>query len=721
MQMLYEAAKIEIGEIKEKIMSDGKAITSNSFINDLDRVAQARQEFAGHLFGMAEVIDAAEREAPAKLELEQPVENLTKTAQTLKDGVFRLLVLGDMKRGKSTFLNALLGEMVLPSDVNPCTAILTKLRYGRQSDATVFFNDGKPPQTMTLKEFWQRYTIPKDEAKHYEEQDIIAFPDVSYAEIKYPLEILEKGVEIIDSPGLNHTEQRNEMSLGYIQNSHAILFVLNATQQYTLGEERYLENYIHGKGLPVFFLVNMWDDIARRIFDPSDKVAVAQKEEEIRQLFRAKLAAHTTVNGQNLYNQRVFEISALNALRARLGREGYSWEASGFAAFMDTLTRFLTQERAVAEMQLARLTARNASQTVREKTSLQISMLSQSTAELKEKINAIQPEFDELTNIAKQFDEEIVEVRNKTADDASQSFKEYFLKLDQTFEADFTRYMPEINSLQFLRKNEREKFHDAIQQEFERYMQDRIADWSKTAEAKVQTSFAELSRKATRYAVSYVEATNRITAALTGKSLLRKIEKTQEELAEESPLWQRVLAGGVALIGQDYAAVGLAGAGIFNWKRILTNLAIVIGAKIAFTWATGFILGPLGAVLIGAGLGAYQLNEARKKFIATLKAELVKNLPTIAETGGEKVYEAIYKQFTDYELEVQKLIRTDIESRREQLNNLLKEREAHEFDIERETVRLQKMMRDVDERREMVETTFDKLLGGTVPQAAVAA
>jgi GTPase SAR1 family protein len=57
----------------------------------------------------------------------QQIQALTTASHQMEQGVFRLVVLGDMKRGKSTLINALLGETVLPSNVNPCTALLTIL------------------------------------------------------------------------------------------------------------------------------------------------------------------------------------------------------------------------------------------------------------------------------------------------------------------------------------------------------------------------------------------------------------------------------------------------------------------------------------------------------------------------------------------------------------------------------------------------------------------
>ena len=137
-------------------------IETASFLDDLDRIAQVRSEVANYLGRMAETLEKAELEADkqsGRLGLDAEREDLTKVGKNLRSGGFRLLVLGDMKRGKSTFLNALIGEKLLPSDVNPCTALLTVLRYGLEKKVTVHFNDGKPPKQLDFKSFKQNYTI----------------------------------------------------------------------------------------------------------------------------------------------------------------------------------------------------------------------------------------------------------------------------------------------------------------------------------------------------------------------------------------------------------------------------------------------------------------------------------------------------------------------------------------------------------------------------------
>ncbi len=178
-------------------------VGTDQFINDLERVSQVRSEISICLSRIADTINQAELAgdtSSGKLSLIRDIEDITAASKNLRNGVFRLLVLGDMKRGKSTFLNALIGENLLPSDVNPCTAVLTILRYGAEKKVTIHFNDGKSPQQLDFQTFKYKYTIDPAEAKKLEQEQKQAFPDVDYAVVEYPLTLLEKGIEIVDSP-----------------------------------------------------------------------------------------------------------------------------------------------------------------------------------------------------------------------------------------------------------------------------------------------------------------------------------------------------------------------------------------------------------------------------------------------------------------------------------------------------------------------------------------
>ena len=59
-------------------------------------------------------------------------------AERLTNELLNLAVLGQFKRGKSTFINALLGKELLPSAVIPLTAIPTFLHWGLKLSVTIF-------------------------------------------------------------------------------------------------------------------------------------------------------------------------------------------------------------------------------------------------------------------------------------------------------------------------------------------------------------------------------------------------------------------------------------------------------------------------------------------------------------------------------------------------------------------------------------------------------
>jgi GTPase SAR1 family protein len=683
------------------------------FISDLARISQSRHEFAEHLSHTASILHQAELEGEStsgKLSLDQEIEDLNLASKNLDHGVFRLLVLGDMKRGKSTLLNALLGEPLLPSAVNPCTAVLTILRFGQQQQVTIHFNDGKQPEQLSFDDFKRRYTIDPKEAKQLEAEKVQAFPDVDYAVVECSLPLLENGVEIVDSPGLNDTEERNELTLGYINNCHAILFVLSATQQCTKEERRYLENYIKGRSLPVFFLINRWDELRGQVvdeFDPPEVQAanLRQAERDVRDVFRANLYEHCQIDGSDLYGERVFEISAKQALSRRINKQSLS--GTGFPEFMGSLNSFLTQERAVSEFRQAKTLIRQTYGRVHEAVDRRIPLLSENVDELKRKIRVVQPEFDKLVGIRDRFKDEIRVVRDRKTDEIADFFRSYISNLSETFEVDFSRYQPELKFIDFLRAGKRKEFEASLRQAFGKYLNDKIADWNRTVDQDMSAAFSQLAVSAAQYGQTYSKITDKITASLTGYQDAYDAEATAED---KSPGWTKWAMGLYALTTGDIAAVAMAGTGAFNWKQILLNLFGAALFTAVVSSFTGIFLGPIGMALGGLGLGGISAEMGRKKVLATMKEELRKQLPQVAREQSDSIRKAIKECFDEYSQEVEKRMNDDIRSRKAELDELVKHKEKGEVDQEAEARRLNRLNNDVFSKWQQIETAYEQLL-----------
>src|SRR3989339_1221102 len=79
------------------------------------------------------------RQLAGLAELQGP--NLAQLIDKLRQNRFNLVILGAFKRGKSTLINALLGEPILPTAIVPLTSVVTVLGYGEQLNIEVIFQN----------------------------------------------------------------------------------------------------------------------------------------------------------------------------------------------------------------------------------------------------------------------------------------------------------------------------------------------------------------------------------------------------------------------------------------------------------------------------------------------------------------------------------------------------------------------------------------------------
>ncbi|WP_373364624.1 hypothetical protein [Fischerella thermalis] len=139
------------------------------------------------------------------------------------------------------------------------------------------------------------------------------------------------------------------------------------------------------------------------MIDPEDEEELKEAEQRLRQVFKANLAEYCIVDSQDIYNERLFEISSIQALRRRLKNPQASLERTGFPEFMQALNTFLTRERAIAELRQVRTLARQACDRTREAVKRRIPLLEQDVKQLRERISSVEPEFNKLTSIRDQF------------------------------------------------------------------------------------------------------------------------------------------------------------------------------------------------------------------------------------------------------------------------------------------------------------------------------
>ena len=87
--------------------------------------------------------------------------NLATRAKDMGQGVFKVMVLGEFKRGKSTLLNAILGQKILPAKATPATAIITVLVYGGGEEVMVYEAGQETPRNLSWQAFKSNFQLTK--------------------------------------------------------------------------------------------------------------------------------------------------------------------------------------------------------------------------------------------------------------------------------------------------------------------------------------------------------------------------------------------------------------------------------------------------------------------------------------------------------------------------------------------------------------------------------
>ena len=205
-------------------------------------------------------------------------------------GLFLLVIAGEFNSGKSSFINALLGERVLPEGVTPTTDRINLLRHG--------------PET----------------SEHLREAFLL--------ERTHPADLLRE-LNIVDTPGTNAIiRQHEELTRDFVPRSDLVLFVTSADRPFTESERAFLEQ-IREWGKKVVFVINKMD-----ILRPAD---------------REEVLAYVRTNATNLLGEtpQTFGVSARQALESRDAGDDRMWQESGFAAVEEYLLHTLDQAERV--------------------------------------------------------------------------------------------------------------------------------------------------------------------------------------------------------------------------------------------------------------------------------------------------------------------------------------------------------------------------------------
>jgi len=207
------------------------------------------------------------------------MKELARQASNIRKDRFLLMIAGEAKSGKSTFINAYLGKEILPMDVKQCSSAIVRIKYGEIFSLKATHAGGQITEIndeRRIREFLQENAALNDEfrdipiptinnellikfrgnvesrkvedlIKGVQKENIYGLDSEVYAEkirnyvnkakvnwasivteilITYPFEEESfRGIEMVDSPGVNAEGRVGDITNDYIQNADAIIFL----------------------------------------------------------------------------------------------------------------------------------------------------------------------------------------------------------------------------------------------------------------------------------------------------------------------------------------------------------------------------------------------------------------------------------------------------------------------------------------------------------------
>jgi tRNA U34 5-carboxymethylaminomethyl modifying GTPase MnmE/TrmE len=186
-----------------------------------------------------------------------------RTVEERLSSPFSIMVSGDFKRGKSTLINALVGEALAPVDVQPETISINRIEYSDEFSARIQSKDGGVA------------AIAREDLKRERLEPIFArlSAPLRHLRVGAPVEMLRR-VTLIDTPGLGDMFRKFEpLVRDYMDQADTIVYVLSSTSPLSQTEQEFLLGAVAPRHFPkMFFVVNAIDALAseddeRRVMD----------------------------------------------------------------------------------------------------------------------------------------------------------------------------------------------------------------------------------------------------------------------------------------------------------------------------------------------------------------------------------------------------------------------------------------------------------------------
>ncbi|WP_027725897.1 dynamin family protein [Tuberibacillus calidus] len=565
---------------------------------------------------------------------------------------FQIAVVGEFSRGKSTFINALLGKKILPSLARPTTTILNIISYGDEPSITLYYRDeAKLPKRISEEEF-KKIIAPMDpiegdpdSEKEYKEA-VEKIKEIRFADISAPLSFCKDGVTIIDTPGTNDLDPaREQITNNIIPNADAAILLLSAKKILAQSEMSFLRDRLLVNDIQKIFIVINFKDV----LDSDEKI------EKVKDFTREHLKPI-------LGDTKVFLITAKQALNARRKMNGEelvnkfghpipTWdiEDTGILEFEEALSKFLQYERGAIKL-LKPIQASNKiiDHVINNSIEFQRKTLVSDIQHLDEKIEAFKPR---VRNVRKTGKKALHKIESQLSYKGKEIISWYEKELDHIS----SRALSVIDRYEYLDPQ-------AIAREIE----DEIAPLERTLhlekKKRVEMSISEIIKLASQNLDQEWDRLNQAFDRLISNDEVVTLSRLSEDLAQDTQQHPDIF-------DEIFEELNTAWT---NSSNLFVKGMIAVGGILA-----GIIYG--GVSLVKSGMVKLMGETTRRKFrIKIINQFETKNKEKVSDLKRE--WEVLGKALRT---EFKKIIETNIAEIENQLNQLRENTHLEQSEIQR--------------------------------------
>lgn len=614
-------------------------------------------------------------------QLDMDVDVARNLKQIIREDTFKVLVLGEFKTGKSTFINALLGEPVLPAYAVPCTAVLNEVKWGDNKSAVLYYRDSDVVEEIDVDELEDHVVIKDADQSPY-----------AKVELFWPLELCRNNVEIIDSPGLNEHEVREDVTVSYLDKVDAVLFMFTALQLGPAMTEIEVIESLHEFGhTEIFFVINRFDQL------PTDR-----EKEKVKQHGEKHLRPLTE------RKDAIYFISALDALQGRLEDDITKLTRSSILSLENDLEQFLANERGRIKLMRAASEFRHKIREAQESVPRRENMLMMPLQELEQRANQAEKKLIQLERTRDMIIKQVAEDRSELAERVENRVLAFYRDVEVKIESWIANYEIKsfINPLKM--QSEAKRLFNELGEHVRENMRQEFDQWSKdTLRPFIMDEINRLKERLNERTDSFER---QITALKLDMSGLDESPAITTDLvpgvASPKSSSERILAaaGGWIIGGPAMAGFGA----VFGFdevvKAFIPQLGAILGAMII-----GLPILPVAivAALVQGGYRTLQLNNRIKEEAAKVYRQKIR------ERGPEeanKLGRMINSRLQDLQMQLDKGLEIQIDEVRQQVHGVLEEKRKGEQNA------LQKRSELVEIRKELyaIDSELDSFINDLV-------